>query len=189
MTKAMATNSVLPDRPIPQLDLAREFFAPMGMAVDHIGALWHLLKVAQLVQSDIDRITAAQGISYADFQLLGALMMADPEPVRASALAPALNASHAVLSLRCRRLEARGLLKRHGCTDDRRAMPMRITPAGAECVRSTAAALERQGRFVELFMALPRDRRATLEDILRDLHAHMDRHYQPQVRPEAKAEA
>ncbi|MCX7283214.1 MAG: MarR family transcriptional regulator [Novosphingobium sp.] len=175
----------LPDRPVRQLDSAREFFAPLGMSVGHIGALWHLLKVAQLVQSDIDRITAAQGISYADFQLLGALMMADPDPVKASELAPALNASHAVLSLRCRRLAAQGLLIREECPQDRRAIPMRITPAGARRVHETAKALERQGQFVQRYNALPQNQRASLEMILRVLHMRLDRDFLPQARKDA----
>jgi len=169
-------------RPVPQLDAGKAFFGDMGFAVDHLGPLWHLLKAAQLVMGDLDRIAAEQGISYADFQLLGALMMAAPDPVSATTLAAALNVSNAVLSLRSGRLAAMGLIDRVGRGPDRRTRPMRLTPEGRARTEIVARDLERRGAFVRHLAQLDAADRTTLERVLRDLHARMDRDYLPSPR-------
>lgn len=169
-------------RPVPQLDAGKAFFGDMGFAVDHLGPLWHLLKAAQLVMSDLDRIASEQGLSYADFQLLGALMMAAPDPVRAATLAAALNVSNPVLSLRSARLAAMGLIERVQQGSDRRTRPMRLPPEGRARTEIVARELERRGAFVRHLAQLDKADRATLERVLRDIHERMDRDYLPSPR-------
>jgi DNA-binding MarR family transcriptional regulator len=172
----------MPDRPVAQMDAGRDFFARRGFAMAPVGVLWHLLKVAQLAQTDLDRIVVGYGISYADFQLLGALMMADPEPQRPSDIAPRLNVSNAVLSVRCRKLAAKGLLAREIRAQDRRAAPMRLTAEGAKCVQMAAAALEQEGSFLRHFADIAAPDQAVLDRVLRDLHARLDRDFLPATR-------
>jgi len=180
----MTAPAALPDRPVAQMDAGRDFFARLGFAMEPVGALWHLIKVAQLAQTDLDRIVAGHGISYADFLLLGALMMADPEPLRPSDIAPRLNVSNAVLSVRCRKLAAKGLLERGLKAQDRRAVPMRLTADGARCVAMVAAALEQQGSFLRHYADIAVADQALMERVLRELHARLDRDFLPVTRPD-----
>lgn len=173
-----------PDRPVAQMEAARTFFGPLGFAMEPVGALWHLLKVAQLAQTDLDRILADQGISYADFQLLGALMMTDPEPLRPSDIAPRLNVSIAVLSVRYRKLAAKGLIERQSRHADRRSAPVRLTQEGARLVHVCAAMLEQRGQFLQHYGQIAKQDRAVVDRVLRDLHARLDRDFLPVTRPD-----
>ena len=130
----------------------------------------------------MNAISGEQGLSIADFHLLGALMMEAPEPMRASDLAPALNVTNAALTGRIRRLETAGLIQRSAIEDDRRAHALSLTEDGAAAVQAVGSALQRDGRFIRHLSQLPATDRTALDRILQRLHTLMDRDFTPTVR-------
>lgn len=132
--------------------------------------------------TDLNAIAGRYGLSIADFHFLGALMIAAPQPLRATDLTHALNVSNAVLSGRIRKLEREGLLRRTSCPADRRASILSVTDAGAEKVQAIGRALESEGRFVRCFRQLAPEDREALGRIMGELHMLMDRDFLPASR-------
>lgn len=179
---AMTIHPSKPVRPADQLAAGKAYFSERGLDVSHFGAIWHLLKVGQLMGTDLNQISRRHGLSIADFHLLSALMMNDPVPVRATDLASALNVSNAALSGRVRRLAERGLLT---CTEsgtDRRTKLLLHASEGAEIVHRIGSDLEQVGRFVHHYRQLPLADREELERIIGQLHTMMDRDFLPVTR-------
>jgi DNA-binding MarR family transcriptional regulator len=171
-----------PRRPIDQLEAGRAFFAGLDLDVGHFAAMWHSLKVGQLLESDLNRISATHGVSLADFHLLGALMIDAPAPLRATDLALALTVSNAVLTGRITSLERKGLVTRTPSATDRRAIMVHLTDAGADKVKAVGAALEQEGRFIRHYHRLPMEDQQALARIMGDLHTLLDRDFLPVAR-------
>ena len=159
------------------------FYAALGLEVGHFGPLWHLLKIAQLAETDLNRISGLHGLSIADFHLLGALMMEGDRPLRATDLAGALNVSNAALTGRIRKLADRDLVARGAERGDRRAARLSLTPHGRDKVRAVATALERDGLFLHYYRRLAPADQAVLGRVLGDLHTLIERHFVPAPRP------
>lgn len=144
--------------------------------------MWHVMKVAQLVETDLNRIAGQHGLSIADFHLLGALMMDAEKPMRPTDLALALNVSNAALTARIRKLSDAGLVVGEKGEGDRRVIVLRLTAPGSETVLTISAAIEREGHFVHYFQGLPQDDQRALGRIMGELHTLMDRHFLPMFR-------
>lgn len=185
MTKARKTPPAPPRAPVAQLAAGSSFYAAAGMDVRHFGPMWHVMKVAQLVETQLNRISARHGLSIADFHLLGALMMEPDRTLRPTDLAHALSVSNAALSARIGKLDDRGLIVRGGGGADRRALLLRLTDDGAQMVVAIGAAIEQEGHFVRHFRALDTADQQALERILGRLHTDMDRHFLPVARGDA----
>ena len=170
-----------PRAPVDQLSAGSAFFAGMGLDVRHFGPMWHVMKVAQLVETDLNRIAGQHGLSIADFHLLGALMMDAEKPMRPTDLALALNVSNAALTARIRKLADKGLVvgEKGG---DRRVTVLRLTAKGSDVVLAIGAAIEREGHFVRYFRGLPDADQGALGRIMGELHTLMDRHFLPASR-------
>lgn len=158
------------------------FFSGLGLDVAHFGPLWHIFKVGQLMATDLNRISGQYGLSIADFHLLGALMIARPEPLRATDLALRLNVSNAVLCGRVRKLADDGLLLREMQPGDRRAVLLHLTDDGAARVEIIGRALEHEARFIRYHRQLPEADQQALARIMGDLHNLMDRDFLPVTR-------
>lgn len=141
------------------------------------------MAVGQLLETDLNRISGAHGVSLADFHLLGALMIDAPAPLRATDLALALTVSNAVMTGRIANLERKGLLTRAPSPTDRRAVMVHLTDAGADKVKTVGAALEQQGRFIRHYQQLPEDDQQALARIMGDLHTLLDRDFLSVTRP------
>jgi DNA-binding MarR family transcriptional regulator len=70
------------------------------------------------------------GVSEADFEVLQALLDSPEETVRALALRCGLEWEKSRLSHQLRRMEERGLVARHDCSEDSRGSDVSITDAG-----------------------------------------------------------
>jgi DNA-binding MarR family transcriptional regulator len=168
-----------PRRPLEQLAAGSAFFGELNFDVRHFGALWHTLQVGQLLIAELNRIAGIHSVSIADFFLLGALMIDDQTPLRASDLALALGVSNAALSGRVEKLAAAGLLTREASTVDRRTALLRLTGAGSAKVRTVGLALEKDGTFAREIRALSEADRAGLIRIMGHLHSKMERDFLP----------
>lgn len=171
-----------PLHPEEQLKTGASFFAGLGMDVSHFGPMWHIFKVGQLLDTDLNRISRQFDLSIADFHLLGAMMILAPEPVRATDLALQLNVSSAALSVRIRRLAGQGLLSRYEAENDRRAVMLGLTEAGAAKVVAIGKALECEGRFIHYFRQFAAGEQSALAQTMGRLHTMMDRDFLPVVR-------
>lgn len=158
------------------------FFGALGLDVRHFGPMWHVMKVAQLVETDLNRISGQHGLSVADFHLLGALMMDGEKPMRPTDLALALNVSNAALTARIRKLTGKGLVVGQAGKGDRRVVFLHLTTLGSQTVLAIGAAIEREGHFVRYFRGLPEDDQRALGRIMGGLHTLMDRHFLPASR-------
>jgi DNA-binding MarR family transcriptional regulator len=177
-----------PRAPIDQLAAGAAFFAALGLDVRHFGPMWHVMKVAQLVETELNRIAGRHGLSIADFHLLGALMMEADTPMRPTDLALALNVSNAALTARIRKLTGKGLVV--GETGrDRRATVLRLTDQGSRTVLAIGAAIEREGHFVRYFRGLPDADQQVLGRVMGQLHTLMDRHFLPAPRGDSRGDS
>ncbi len=75
------------------------------------------------------------GLSEADFEILCALIDSPGESARAIALRCGLEWEKSRLSHQLRRMEERGLVSRHMCTEDNRSQVIRVTDSGRELAR------------------------------------------------------
>ena len=171
-----------PRAPVDQLEAGSAFFAGLGLDVRHFGPMWHVMKVAQLVETDLNRIAGQHSLSIADFHLLGALMMDAEKPMRPTDLALALNVSNAALTTRIRKLADKGLVLGQAKQGDRRVTVLHLTSLGSQVVLAIGAAIEREGHFVRYFRGLPDDDQQALGRIMGELHTLMDRHFLPTTR-------
>ena len=170
--------------PIAQVEKGRTYFRALDLDVEHFGPLWHLIKIAQLLDTELNRIAAAHGISIADFHLLSALMMEGEALPCANDMAMQLNVSNAALSLRIRRLEKMGAIARRTLVEDRRRTLLAIRPEGERLVRDVGQALEQHVRFIPWFKKLTEQERDLLNGMLGSLHLFLHRDFQPVKRPE-----
>lgn len=170
-----------PRAPVDQLKAGAAFYEALGLDVRHFGPMWHLMKAAQLVETELNRIAGRHGLSIADFHLLGALMMDAEKPMRPTDLALALNVSNAALTARIRKLTRAGMVV--GETGrDRRATVLRLTAEGSRTVLAIGSAIEAEGHFVRYFRALPDPDQQALGRIMGQMHTLMDRHFLPASR-------
>ncbi len=182
----MTVNDAGPSKrgPIGQVEKGSAYFGTLGLEVDHFAPLWHLLKIAQLLETELNRLSARHGLSIADFHLLCALMMEGEDAVRATDLAHALNVSDAALSGRLRRMVAMELVDRHADPDDRRSHRLIVTETGVEAVQGIARAIEQDASFISWFRRLQQEDREQLAALLGDFHTFLNRDFLPVNRPE-----
>jgi DNA-binding MarR family transcriptional regulator len=173
----MTEDRTRPKRPLEEVKAAREFYAALGQDVRYFSALWHSFNVGHMLAIDLDRICRAFGLGIADFNLLGALRIDRPEPLRATDLAVTLQVSNAALTTRITRLARMGLLVKSPSQSDRRAATLQLTAEGARIVEAIHFAMARESHFVRHFHQLPAEDRAALERIMGELHTQLDRYF------------
>lgn len=180
MTKARnptTEDSIGPKRPVEEVKTAREFYAALGHDVRYFSALWHSFNVGHMLTVDLDRICRNFDLGIADFNLLGALRIERPQPLRATDLAVTLQVSNAALTARIARLARMGLLAKSPSRNDRRAATLQLTQEGARKVEAIHFAMARESHFVRHFHQLPAEDRAALERIMGELHTQLDRYF------------
>ena len=168
--------------PRQQIAKGKTIFGKMGMDVSHFSAIWHIYKIAQLMETDLNRISRKNGLSIADFHLLSAIMMEEPDPLMAADLTVALNVSSAALSMRINRLSSLGVLIQDDVPHDRRAKHLRLTETGRKTVQTIGVDLQNSGRFVHHYRKLPHSDREKLDEILAHLHTMLNRDFLPDIR-------
>lgn len=173
-------------RQVPDRDArrARSFYEARGADFDptFIGPLWHVLGLAQILTTDIDRIVRPTGLSAADLVLLGTIRIAAPDILRSTDLAAKLHVSGAALSARIARLEGLGLVRRHGQSRDRRALDLTLTEAGEALSDQATSAVAREAAFARRFRQLPVEEQEALTAVLGKLHGLVDRDFLPTSR-------
>jgi DNA-binding MarR family transcriptional regulator len=163
--------------PTDEVTEAMAFYATLGLDVGYFSALWHTFNVGHILATDLDRVCRRHALSVADFNLLGALRIERPRPLRPTDLAATLQVSHAALSARIARLEREGLLVRSPAAGDRRASTLELTVEGARLVETIHAEIEKDSQFVRQLHRLPEEDRSELARIMGRLHTNLDREF------------
>src|ERR1700741_427596 len=109
----------MPQQPTDEVSDAMAFYATLGLPAGYFPALVRPFHVGHILATDLDRVCRRHALSVADFNLLGALRIERPRPLRPTDLAATLQGSHAALSTRIARLERDGLLVRSPSADGR----------------------------------------------------------------------
>src|SRR3954447_15314684 len=98
-----------------------------------------LIAVVELLPGALEsQLQRDRGLSHFEYFTLAMLSEAPERTLRMSELAARTNASLARLSHVVQRLEARGLVRRERCAQDRRATNAVLTPAGWDAVVAAA---------------------------------------------------
>jgi DNA-binding MarR family transcriptional regulator len=87
------------------------------------------VQLAARLNQELSRET---GLSEADYEILCALIDTPGESARAIALRCGLEWEKSRLSHQLRRMEERGLVSRHICTEDKRGLVIHVTDTGRE---------------------------------------------------------
>lgn len=148
----------------------------------YIGPLWHILGLAQMISTDIDRIVRRFGLSSADLVLLGTIRVASPDALRATDLAEKLHISGAALSARIARLTRLELLVQTRCDGDRRSTELALTAAGTEISDAATRAVAGDAAFSRRYGQLSDSEQGSLAAILAKLHDLLDRDFLPTLR-------
>jgi DNA-binding MarR family transcriptional regulator len=112
---------------------------PRWLSADELRAWTRLEAVAELLPAALDQqLQRDADLSHFDYLVLAKLSEAQERTLRMTRLAAQTNASLPRLSHVVSRLEARGLVVRRRCEDDRRATLTTLTDAGWAQVLATA---------------------------------------------------
>ena len=173
----------LKSRKLPAEDAARAlgFYEVRGEDFDpgHIALLWHVLGLAQMISTDIERIVRPLGLSAADLVLLGTIQVAAPDTLRPTDLAEKLHVSTAALSTRIARLVRLGFIKRRQRAHDRRAVELKLTDRGIKLADQAAEQVANQSAFACRYRQLPEDEAGAMARVLGKLHDLVDRDFLP----------
>lgn len=106
---------------------------------EQLGAWVRLVTVLELLPGVLDgQLRRDAQLTHFDYYVLAMLSESPERTLRMTAVAQRTGATLARLSHVVQRLEARGLVERFACADDRRATNARLTDAGWQKVRDSA---------------------------------------------------
>jgi DNA-binding MarR family transcriptional regulator len=175
--RAVSEDFPRPKRPIEEVAIARTFYAALGQDVHYFSALWHTFNVGHMLASDLDRICRQYDLSFADFNLMGALRIDRPQQLRATDLAVTLQVSNSALTTRVAKLVEKGMLVKLPVEDDRRAFTLELTPDGAAKVEAILFEIARDSCFVRELNLLSGEDLSALGRIMGELHTRLDRYF------------
>ena len=111
-------------------------------------ALLGLLRTADLVQRAISRVVEPEGVTAQQFNVLRILRGASPEPIATLAIGERMVEQTPGITRLLDRLEAKGLVRRQRCPNDRRQVHCFITPAGLALLASLDVPVSEAGEAV-----------------------------------------
>lgn len=142
----------------------------MGDDERYAGALDRIIELVVLLNDDMTKSLAAQGLSVSRMTLLWSLRTMGPSPQRA--LAEALKVTPRAITGLVDGLVASGLVTREPHPGDRRAALVTCTPKGTELLDEIGAQQQEFGRQLFAHMSAQRFDGLVegLDDVLRTLH-------------------
>jgi DNA-binding MarR family transcriptional regulator len=123
-----------------------------------------LLRTADVVRRAVSETVAPSGITQQQYNVLRILRGSDPEPLATLEIAARMIEETPGITRLLDRLEAKGLVRRERCREDRRQVLCRITPAGLALLAGLDAAVE--GVTARATRALAREEIRGLIDLL-----------------------
>ncbi|MCF2530111.1 MarR family winged helix-turn-helix transcriptional regulator [Yinghuangia soli] len=120
------------------------------------------------VESALREYFSLHGLDFSEFDVLATLRRSgEPYELNARALLKSAMVTSGAITNRVDKLSAKGLVERRPCATDRRAVLIRLTPAGKELIDRTVAGHVRNEENV--MSALTPEERVTLDGLLRKL--------------------
>lgn len=142
---------------------------------DHEQAAWRAyIDMSVRLSAQLNRdLQAAAGLSHADYAVLVQLSEHPKGRMRVLELARALAWEKSRLSHQLSRMQARGLVERAGCSDDKRGSYIELTPSGCRMIDDAAPAhVESVRRY--LFDTMTPDQVDALGSIAQQVLAELD---------------
>jgi DNA-binding MarR family transcriptional regulator len=118
--------------------LRDEIVTPLG---SELSLLSPLSRLALLVDAELERITAARGISYADYLVLGVVRRSPDGLGRPTQMCAVLGRTTGGMTLTLDRLAAAGWVRRAPDQHDRRRIVVSLTPQGQALAEAVNADL------------------------------------------------
>ncbi|MER7081647.1 DNA-binding transcriptional regulator, MarR family [Saccharopolyspora kobensis] len=143
-----------------------------GMAVDSIGVIARILRIAKLITDERRRVLAELGIDSATLDLLATLRRAgDPYRLTPAEIAEKCLVSGGAITQRVARAEDAGLVRTQRSASGKRTVAVELTAHGHQVIEHDIEVLiDRERRLIA---GLPADDRHQLEGLLRELLGRM----------------
>ncbi|MFJ2865252.1 MarR family winged helix-turn-helix transcriptional regulator [Kitasatospora sp. NPDC087314] len=133
-----------------------------------IGLIGRMRRLNVRVDNALREYFVSCGLDSSEFDVLATLRRAgEPYELNARALLKAAMVTSGAITNRVDRLSAKGLVERNPCPNDRRAVLVRLTPAGKDLIDAALAGHVRNEE--RLLAVLDGDERAQLDALLRKL--------------------
>ncbi|MFJ8625340.1 MarR family winged helix-turn-helix transcriptional regulator [Kitasatospora sp. NPDC093550] len=133
-----------------------------------MGLIGRLRRLNARVDAALREYFTTCGLDSSEFDVLATLRRSgEPYELNARALLKAAMVTSGAITNRVDKLSAKGLVERNPCPDDRRAVLIRLTPAGKELIDGALAGHVRNEE--RLLAALDGGERAQLDGLLRKL--------------------
>ncbi|MGH3681978.1 MAG: MarR family winged helix-turn-helix transcriptional regulator, partial [Natronosporangium sp.] len=122
-----------------------------ALDIEPLEVAGRLLRCAAYLERAIDQALRPLGLSFGDFDVINTLRRrAEPAGTNPTALAASALITSGAMTSRLDRLERAGLVERHPDPYDRRAILVRLTPAGRDrASRALAAVLAADRQFLD----------------------------------------
>ncbi|MER6943950.1 MarR family transcriptional regulator [Nonomuraea sp. NPDC000554] len=105
-----------------------------------MGVVGRISRLARLMERELNGFFAAHGLGPAEFDVLATLRRSGPPyELTAGALLKSSMVTSGAITNRVDRLEGKGLVERLQSAEDRRSVPVRLTPRGLELVDELVA--------------------------------------------------
>ncbi|MER6987487.1 MarR family transcriptional regulator [Saccharopolyspora hirsuta] len=144
------------------------------MAVDAIGVIARILRIAKLITDERRRVLAELGIDSATLDLLATLRRAGaPYRLTPAEIAENCLVSGGAITQRVTRAEDAGLVRTQRSASGKRTVAVELTEHGHQVIEHDIEVLI--GRERQLIAGLPADDRRQLEGLLRELLGRMSR--------------
>ncbi|MGA5819419.1 MarR family winged helix-turn-helix transcriptional regulator [Kitasatospora sp. NPDC094028] len=140
----------------------------LDLDVDVIALVGRMRRLGVRVEGALREYFTSCGLDSSEFDVLATLRRSgEPYELNARALLKAAMVTSGAITNRVDRLSAKGLVERRPCPNDRRAVLVRLTPAGKDLIDSV---LDGHVRNEErILAALDAGERAQLDGLLRKL--------------------
>ncbi|MER7584043.1 MarR family transcriptional regulator [Kitasatospora sp. NPDC097691] len=133
-----------------------------------MGLIGRLRRFNVRVDNALREYFTSCGLDSSEFDVLATLRRSGaPYELNARALLKAAMVTSGAITNRVDRLSAKGLVERNPCPDDRRAVLIRLTPAGKDLIDGALAGHVRNEE--RILAALDDDEQAQLDSLLRKL--------------------
>jgi DNA-binding MarR family transcriptional regulator len=139
------------------------------------GVFGRISRIAALMEQSMDRVFEPHGLTSADFVVLAALRRSGPPyQLTPTALTRSMMVTSGGTTKRLDRLEAQGLVRRNPDPNDRRGTLVTLTDNGLATIETVET--EHAQNEKRLLAPLPRNERAKLTQLLRELLLALEHH-------------
>jgi DNA-binding MarR family transcriptional regulator len=127
----------------PIAEAYRRWLAHWPDQADRMAAVTSVMRVQQMLLTEIERVLRPYGLTFASFEALRLLAFTRHGELPMGKIGERLMVHPASVTNTVDRLQARGLVRRRAAVDDRRRVLAELTPEGRKLVESATTALNK----------------------------------------------